>query len=109
MAYGFGNMVEGGNDIYYAQMGDLSSTAFNPIRDTVFMGNQGSYDLWGKLNMTVAGMCIPVSQSVNAVAGVSNSVMVRTAAKTIGKELLKDKQHGYFALEKEGDFWYATR
>lgn len=52
------------------------------------MGNQGAYDLWGNLNMAVAGLCIPVSQSVNGVAGASKSVIAKTAAIRIGKEAL---------------------
>ncbi|WP_207670496.1 TNT domain-containing protein, partial [Clostridium sartagoforme] len=72
---------------YYASIGDLNSVAINPIRDTVFMGNQGAYDLWGTLNMAVAGLCIPVSQSVNGVVGASKSVIAKTAAIRIGKEV----------------------
>ncbi len=89
MAYGASNVIEGGQDVYYGAKGDLNSAAFNPIRDTVFMGNQGAYDLWGNLNMTVAGLCVPVSQSINGVAGASNVVLARTAATTIGKEIGK--------------------
>lgn len=87
-AYGVSNMVEGGQDVYYASIGNLSSVAINPIRDTVFVGNQGAYDLWGNLNMTVAGLCIPVSQEVNGVIGASKSVIARAAAKKITKELV---------------------
>ena len=87
MAYGASNIAEGKQDIYYASIGDLNSVAINPIRDTVFMGNQGAYDLWGTLNMAVAGLCIPVSQSVNGVVGASKSVIAKTAAIRIGKEV----------------------
>ena len=38
--FGASDMLEGGQNIYYGANGDLSSTAFNPLRDTVFMGNQ---------------------------------------------------------------------
>ena len=90
IAYGASNMIEGGQDMYYGSIGDLSSAAFNPIRDTAFCGNQGLYDAWGKLNMTVAGLCIPVGKAVNTVAGSSTKVIVETAAKTVVKESLKD-------------------
>ncbi|WP_207644567.1 hypothetical protein [Clostridium nigeriense] len=50
------------------------------------MGNQGAYDLWGNLNMAVAGLCIPVSQAVNGVAGASKSIIAKEAVKAIGKE-----------------------
>lgn len=86
MVYGASNIAEGKEDVYYASIGDLNSVAINPIRDTVFMGNQGVYDLWGNLNMVVAGLCIPVSQAVNGVAGASKSIIAKEAVKAIGKE-----------------------
>ena len=89
LVYGASKAFEGGEDIYYGSKGDLNSAAFNLIRDTVFMGNQGAYDLWGNLSMAVAGLCIPVSQSINGMAGASNVVLARTAATTIGKEIGK--------------------
>ena len=90
VAYGAGSIVEEGFDVGYGCLGDLNSKAFNPIRDTIFMGNQNAYNKWGNLNMTVAGLCIPVSQAVNGAAGTGQSLLM-TAAKTAGKELAKDK------------------
>ncbi|MBE6052876.1 MAG: hypothetical protein E7212_03025 [Clostridium sartagoforme] len=84
--YGASNIYEGYKDIDYALMGDLNSVAINPIRDTVFMGNQGAYDLWGNINMAVAGLCIPVSQAVNGVAGSSKYIIARAAITRAGKE-----------------------
>ncbi|NLP47085.1 MAG: hypothetical protein GX347_08620, partial [Epulopiscium sp.] len=88
--YGASNAIEGGQDVYYASKGDLHSGAYNFIRDTVFMGNQDAYDVWGSLSMAVAGMCIPVSQAVNGVAGASKSVIAKAAAKSIAKEMAVD-------------------
>lgn len=88
--YGVSNIIEGTEDVYYASIGDLDSKAVNPIRDTVFMGNQGAYDVWGSLSMTVAGLCVPVSQSVNMVAGSSGSVIAKTVTSTVAKELAID-------------------
>ena len=87
MVYGASNMVEGGQDVYYASIGDLESVSINPIRDTVFMGNQSAYDIWGSLNMAVAGLSIPVGYSINGVAGASKYIIAKTAATTIGKEV----------------------
>lgn len=44
-AYGYSNMIEGAQDVYYGSVGDLNSAAINPIRDTIFMGNQTAYGL----------------------------------------------------------------
>lgn len=88
--YGVSNIIEGTEDVYYASIGDLDSKAVNPIRDTVFMGNQEAYDVCGSLSMTVAGLCVPVSQSVNMVAGSSGSVIAKTVTSTVAKELAID-------------------
>jgi hypothetical protein len=53
IAYGASNMVEAGYDIYYGYMGDYSTAAFNPLRDTVFEwafgveGKQQAFDTFG--------------------------------------------------------------
>ena len=60
VAYGVSNGIEAGQDIYYGSIGDPYTVAFNPIRDTVFCGNQGLYDLWGELAKDVSGMLIPI-------------------------------------------------
>ena len=89
-AYGVSNTVEGAQDWYLGSIGDLETAAVNPIRDTIFCGNQELYDFWGSLSMTVAGMCVPVGQSINGVAGMGKDVLVETALKTIVKETVKD-------------------
>ncbi|MBR6627741.1 MAG: hypothetical protein IKL04_07180 [Lachnospiraceae bacterium] len=91
IAYGASNMAEGAQDFYYGCIGDLESGAWNPIRDTVFAGNQKLYDTWGSLNMTVAMVCVPAGQAANAAAGSSTSVVVKSALKKAGTELAKDQ------------------
>ena len=39
--FGGAEIIEGGQNAYYGSIGDMNSAAFNPIRDTVFLGNQG--------------------------------------------------------------------
>lgn len=90
IVYGASNSIEGAQDWYLGSIGDLETAAVNPIRDTVFMGNQELYDLWGNLSMTVAGLCVPVGQSLNSAAGIGNGVLAKTAIKTITKETVKD-------------------
>ena len=90
IAYGASTSIEGAQNWYLGSIGDLETAAVNPIRDTVFAGNQELYDLWGSLSMTVAGMCVPVGQSINGVAGMGKDVLVKTAIKTIAKETVQD-------------------
>ncbi|MBQ8327754.1 MAG: hypothetical protein IJX86_11870 [Lachnospiraceae bacterium] len=91
MAYGISNASEGAQDIYYGSIGDLDSVAINPIRDTVFSGNQEMYEVWGNLNMTIAGLCVPTGKAINGVAGASNSAMAKATIKVVGKEIFKDQ------------------
>ncbi len=85
--YGVSSGVEGAQDWYLGSVGDLETASLNPIRDTIFAGNSEFYELWGNLNMSVAGICIPVGQAVNSVAGMGKSVIAKTAVKSIGKEV----------------------
>jgi len=87
--YGVSNMAEGAQDYYYGSIGDLTTEAWNPIRDTVFCGNQTLYDAWGNLSLTVAGLCVPVNSAVNSVAGASGTVIVKEVGKTVVKETVK--------------------
>ena len=54
MAYGASNLVEAGHDIYYGLNGDAATRAFNPVRDTLFMGNQTAYDIWGSASTAMS-------------------------------------------------------
>lgn len=88
--YGVSTAAEGAQDVYYGSIGDLETASFNPIRDTVFMGNQTLYDLWGNLNMTAAGICMPLGKALNGAAGMGNKALAWATAKTIAVEGFKD-------------------
>lgn len=105
MAYGISNAAEGAQDVYYGSIGDLESASINPIRDTIFVGNQGLYDAWGSLNMTVAGLCVPVGQAVNGMAGASTTLLAKTTIKVVGKEMAKD---AVYDCVSDGITNYAT-
>ncbi len=92
IAYGASNMVEAGQDIVYGAMGDPYTVAWNPIRDTIFCGNQTAYDIWGGISTTVAGLVVPIGQSYTfaRTAGQSGKVLVQTVGKTVAKEFAED-------------------
>ncbi|EUJ44899.1 T7SS effector LXG polymorphic toxin [Listeria riparia] len=85
IAYGASNLVESSQDIYFGLHGDATTAAFNPLRDTVFMGNQGAYDAFGMVATTVAGACIPMGPAIAAAKAGGTSV-VRATVVTLGKE-----------------------
>ncbi|MBC1795990.1 hypothetical protein HCA55_04585 [Listeria booriae] len=85
IAYGASNLVESSQDIYFGLHGDATTAAFNPLRDTVFMGNQGAYDAFGMVATTVAGACIPMGPAIAAAKAGGTSV-ARATVVTLGKE-----------------------
>lgn len=92
IAYGTSNLVEAGQDIYYGAHGDATTVAFNPIRDTVFAGNQELYDIWGGISTTVAGFVVPVRQAYTTAkaADATTKVVVSTVGKAAVKEVAED-------------------
>lgn len=88
VAYGASELTEGGQHLYYGLNGDPYTSAFNPLRDTLFMGNQEVYSIWGNLNMTVAGLCIPIGQATKGASGLQ---AIKQGAKAVAKETLIDK------------------
>ncbi|WP_088816161.1 MULTISPECIES: T7SS effector LXG polymorphic toxin [Listeria] len=96
MAYGASNLVEAGQDIYYGATGDGFSMAINPLRDTIFMGNQQAYDIFGTVATTAAGLCIPVGVGLKAAettaktagTAVTKKLVAQAVAKELGKEAI---------------------
>ncbi|MCL2136868.1 MAG: T7SS effector LXG polymorphic toxin [Coriobacteriia bacterium] len=97
--YGSMNMVEAGQDIYYGSVGDYSTAAFNPLRDTVFEwafgadGKQQAWDAFGTAAIVTssvlslgAGAYASASAAANAGTSVGRAVAVYGAktAITIG-------------------------
>jgi hypothetical protein len=56
--------------------GDPYTTAVNPIRDTVFMGNQSAYDTWGTISVGAAGLFIPIGSELNAAKAAVRQIIV---------------------------------
>ena len=90
VAYGVSNGIEAGQDIYYGSIGDPYTVAFNPIRDTVFCGNQGLYDLWGGVATDVAGMLIPIGIASKAAKAAEIGTKAAKSA-SIASKLTKPK------------------
>ena len=67
--------------------GDLSSTAFNPLRDTVFMGNQEIYDNTKNVFAFTAGAMIPIGKAYGELGKLS----LRTVGTIVGEEIISDQ------------------
>ena len=92
IAFGASETFEGSQEVTRGFMGDITTASFNPIRDTIFVGNQEAYSAWGTLSMTVAGIMIPMGSAVDTaiMAGATTKEMAKTVLFTMGKEALTD-------------------
>ena len=86
------DLIEGGQNIYYGANGDLRSTAYNPLRDTVFMGNQEIYDNTKNVFAFTASAMCPIGKAYGELGKLS----FRTVGTIVGEEIISD-QAGNFA------------
>lgn len=93
IAYGVSNLAEAGQHIYYGSHGDATTLAINPLRDTVFMGNQKAYDVFGFTATFVAGSMIPIGSAYKVFGSVNKAVVsgISRSAITTGASLLTNK------------------
>lgn len=89
MAFGASNMIEGAQEFHYGSIGDVTTMSFNPIRDTVFFGNQELYDAASFVVNVVGSFAVPVNAAVGFARATSTSV-VKSVAIGIGKEMAED-------------------
>ncbi|MDR0299533.1 MAG: hypothetical protein LBI13_05555 [Streptococcaceae bacterium] len=76
-AYGLSNVFEGTQIMVTG-----ADKAFNPLRDTLFGGNQGAYDTFGNIAMFAAGAVIPVGAALNA-GRTATSAIVSGVGRTL--------------------------
>lgn len=98
VAYGAAEITEGMQDMYYGAAGNLDSKAFNPLRDTVFQGNQTAYEAFG-LVTTVA------SAGASQLAKNGIEITAKNLASATAKEGFKElasSMAGYGAGEVAG-------
>lgn len=96
IAYGAAEMYEGEQEMYYGSIGDPYTSSFNPIRDTIFGGNQAAYDTWGFISTTAAGILIPAGQGYTAAVkaaetagtNASRAIIARSIAYEVGKDVV---------------------
>ncbi|HEL0622489.1 TPA: hypothetical protein TVL46_001655 [Streptococcus equi subsp. zooepidemicus] len=70
-AYGASNLYEAGHNIYLGSVGDGVTVASNPLRDTLFMGNDRLYHQVGGLFTTASAALIPIGQTKSVAKGLT--------------------------------------
>ncbi|HEL0165389.1 TPA: hypothetical protein TUO09_001804 [Streptococcus equi subsp. zooepidemicus] len=71
VAYGASNLYEAGHNIYLGSVGDGVTVASNPLRDTLFMGNDRLYHQVGGLFTTASAALIPIGQTKSVAKGLT--------------------------------------
>ena len=84
-AYGASNMYEADQDIKLGNAGDIQTKAKNPIRDTLFMGNDKLYHQVGGIFVTASSIMIPIGQTQSVVKGLTQFAIGEAGAYTAGQ------------------------
>ena len=84
-AYGASNMYEAGQNIQLGNAGDIHTKAKNPIRDTLFMGNDKLYHQVGGLFVTASAIMIPIGQTQSVAKGLTQFAIGEAGAYTTGQ------------------------
>ena len=84
-AYGVSNMYEADQDIKLGNAGDIQTKAGNPIRDTLFMGNDKLYHDVGNVFTTASAIMIPIGQTGSVVKGLTQFAIGEASAYTVGQ------------------------
>ncbi|MEB3072969.1 T7SS effector LXG polymorphic toxin [Parvimonas sp. C2] len=95
VAYSVSNMTEAGQDVIYGSLGDNKTGAINPIRDTVFLGNDKLYHGLGQIFTTGSSILIPIGKTNSIVKG-SIQFLAGSAGAWVGGKV------GYYGLKQLG-------
>ena len=86
IAYGASNMVQSVQDMYYGAKGDAHTAAFNPLRDTLFCGNQQAYDIFGTVSGLICAVTAPAAMGIKGVQGIGGAT---SYVRAIGTQYAK--------------------
>ena len=84
-AYGASNAAEGIHNIQLGNAGDIHTKSKNPIRDTLFMGNDKLYHDVGNVFVTASAIMIPIGQTQSVVKGLTQFAIGEAGAYTAGQ------------------------
>ena len=95
VAYSVSNMAEGGQDVILGSLGDNETRAFNPIRDTIFLGNDKLYHGTGQFFTIGSSILIPIGKTNSIIKG-SCQFLAGSAGAWVGGKV------GYYGLKQLG-------
>lgn len=79
--YGVANFGEGNEEYHYGKIGDVTTAAWNPIRDTLFFGNQKAYDFTGMACTSATAIIAPIGacSAIISGTGTAEGIIINTA------------------------------
>ena len=83
--YGLSNVSEGIHNIELGNAGDIHTKSKNPVRDTLFMGNDKLYHDVGNVFVTASAIMIPIGQTQSVVKGLTQFAIGEAGAYTAGQ------------------------
>ena len=95
VAYSVSNLTEAGQDTIYGSLGDNETRAINPIRDTIFLGNNKLYHGTGHFFTIGSSILIPIGKTNSIIKG-SCQFLAGSAGAWVGGKA------GYYGLKGFG-------
>ena len=95
VAYSVSNLTEAGQDTIYGSLGDNETRAINPIRDTIFLGNDKLYHGTGQFFTIGSSILIPIGKTNSIIKG-SFQFLAGSAGAWVGGKV------GYYGLKGLG-------
>ena len=110
MAYGVSNFEEAKHSYRLGAAGDPYTSAFNPIRDTVFCGNQLAYDIYGQVSMTLSALVLPAGRALQAGTSIPRALAVHLGKTAIagGTTYGVNKIGEHYGLSDDARFWIGV-
>lgn len=95
VAYSVSNLTEAGQDTIYGSLGDNETRSINPIRDTIFLGNDKLYHGTGHFFTIGSSILIPIGKTNSIIKG-SFQFLAGSAGAWVGGKV------GYYGLKQLG-------
>ena len=95
VAYSISNLTEAGQDTIYGSLGDNETRSINPIRDTIFLGNDKLYHGTGQFFTIGSSILIPIGKTNSIIKG-SFQFLAGSAGAWVGGKV------GYYGLKGLG-------
>ena len=95
VAYSVSNLTEAGQDTIYGSLGDNETRSINPIRDTIFLGNDKLYHGTGHFFTIDSSILIPIGKTNSIIKG-SCQFLAGSAGAWVGGKV------GYYGLKQLG-------